>query len=148
MKNIIYILFTLFSVNVFGQQALYNKVNEVLVNKGFNSTSLDNKLTAISYYNGSVNLAKELDKTMSVYQYAKLKGGKKGIVVVMIVDNIDQQIQLEKLGYTHSIKIVKSELGDVIPDVTTVVYNSDGQVVLKDKKEGEVYTSVQQLITR
>jgi hypothetical protein len=90
----------------------------------------------------------ELEKTAKVYANAKLKGGKKGLVCVVIAENIDQVIALKKtLKYCYVINKTEVEKID-LNERSTMIIDSEGNISKNQIQSNAIYSTVQSLITR
>src|ERR1043166_5309067 len=87
MKKIILIMLMFTFVNVFSQSQLYMKVKERLQQE-HPELKFENKILVINVWSpASVESREknnELNKAYTTYEYAKLKGGTKGMVGVVI----------------------------------------------------------------
>lgn len=143
----------LFTTGYIGaQQEVYNKVSLLLKNSSPNLI-LENKLLVINFVSNTENsnkgVAIDIEKTANVYEHAKLKGGKKGVVCVSIVANVSEEITLNKEGYQKTMKLLKAELGDIdVAGIENITFNSNGEVVYKNITALKIYESVQKLIIR
>lgn len=133
------------------QQDLYKQV-AMQLKKNSPSLILENKVLVINFINTDITnktIATDLEKTANVYEYAKLKGGRKGVVCVSIVPSALVEITLNKEGYKKTIKLLKSEIGNTdVAGIENIVFNSAGEVVYKNIEASKIYESVQNLITR
>ncbi len=104
----------------------------------------------------SRNLNQEFDKAFFAYSGAKLKGGSKGIIVVVYCidkDEVQINIALKKDGLTKVIstnstnKTLFSELKNKMVGYN-IVFDKDGKVIYENLKAGTVFDSIHSLITR
>lgn len=149
MKKILTLLILFCISKQYSQSEISKQVKEALNNK-YADLVLENKLILINHAASITDVSQqkvntEFEKTANVYQNAKLKGGSKGLVCVMIVDNTEQEIAFKK-----SIKncyFVRS--GEInIPVTKTVIIDSEGTVVNGSVEASKIYSSVHSLITR
>jgi len=140
------------------QTNLYGKLNSFLNSQ--TKEVVSNRLIALSVWSASNQSSRsinaEYDKVYKVYEYARLKGGNKGIIVLNInldSDAVISDITLEKDGIKKSIKISKEnlEIINLLRDkgpVYNVVFDENGNIVYENLTEGTVFSSIQKLITR
>ncbi len=149
MKKIAVILFILLGLRAFSQQGIYQQVMSKLSEQTGVTVQTNQKILALCAYNGNDELVKEIEKTFTVYEHSKLKGGSKGFLAVMVVENAEQKIKLEKLGYKKTIKLLRSDLENFNSEkFDNLFFDSSGSLIMRDKKESEFFKSVQGLITR
>ncbi|MDX2171470.1 MAG: hypothetical protein SFY56_00010 [Bacteroidota bacterium] len=151
MKKIITLLFLTFIVKVNAQTDLYFKLKSQLKIE-HPEINLENKLIAISVWSPdnseSREANKEFNKVYKTYEFAKLKGGFKGIVCLAI----------NKTGENASIILNKDGVNKVInltgidvksnSSLTNVVFDSQGNEVLKNISHEQIFESIHNLITR
>lgn len=149
MKKIITLLFLFCFSKQYAQSEISKQVKEAL-NQKYADLVLDNKLLVVNHASSLTDATQqkvnsELEKTENVYQNAKLKGGKKGVVCVMIVDNTDQEIAFKKsVKNCYLIKV-----NDIaLTPSKTIIIDSEGTVVFENVDASKIYNSVQSLITR
>lgn len=142
-----------FLVNICAaQQTVYQKVSEAIA-KSNPEIGLEDKIVLINLDRSPVQLNNklytELEKTATVYGTAKLKGGKKGVVCVTIVNDAEEEVALNKEGYKSLVKIKLSEVEGLGGDnLRNIAYGSDGEVIFKNIEVKDVFESVHKLITR
>ncbi len=140
------------------QVSLYNKLNSFVSNQ--TKEVVNNRLIAINIWsvNNKVSRAinDEFDEAYKTYEFAKLKGGKNGIIVLNInldSDPVNTDITLEKDGITKAIKI-PSDNSDIInllkekPAGYNIVFDESGNVVYENLAQGSIFSAIQKLITR
>jgi hypothetical protein len=151
MKKLITLLFFTFIVKVNAQTDLYFKLKSQLKSE-HPEISLENKLIAVSFWspdNSETREAnKEFNKAYKMYEFAKLKGGFKGIVCLAV----------NKTGENASIILNKDGVNKVITlngidiksysNLTNVVFDSQGNEVLKNIAHEQIFESIHNLITR
>ena len=144
------------------QSNLYNKLNSYLSTQTKEKTQ--NRLIAINVWSvndkNSRDLNIEFEKAYKTYDYAKLKGGNGGIIVLNI--NIDNKninsssnaaIILKKDGITKTISIPNDNL-DILKEIAdknsgyNIVFDENGKVVYENLVVGTVFDSIHKLITR
>ena len=110
MKALYISIFVLGAFFSNAQTTLYGKLNAFVSNQ--TKEVVTNRLIAINIWsvNNKVSRAinDEFDEAYKTYEFAKLKGGKNGIIVLNInldSDPVNTDITLEKDGITKAIKI-------------------------------------------
>jgi len=150
-KNLLLLL--IFVAGYLGaQQDIYKTVSEAL-KKNTPKVVLENKILVINFSSNPTEINKvvaaDLEKTANVFQAAKLKDGRKGVICVSIVPNALVEIMLDKEGYKKTMKLLASDLGDInVSNIENIIFNANGDVLYKNIEETKIYTSVQKLITR
>ena len=90
------------------------------------------------------------------FEYAKLKGGNKGIIVLNVnLDNdvVNADITLQKDGITKLLKVSNTNT-DIINAFKgkgpgyNIVFDNAGNLVYENLQKGAVFTNIQKLITR
>jgi hypothetical protein len=118
--------------------------------------STENKLIAFNIWSladpESREVNKSFEKVYHTYQYAKLKGGRQGIVVVVISkDNLSGTavITLHKDGVDKSVSVKAEDLPEISDGAATnMVFDSNGNEVYRNLPAAQVFSEIQQLITR
>jgi hypothetical protein len=91
---------------------------------------------------------KSLDKTIDVFEHARLKGGKNGMIGVSVCsNNLSAVIGLHADGVVHLIPVAASDLNLALP-FRSAVFDSDGKLVRQDLVAADWYPYILQLITR
>lgn len=140
------------------QSDLYSKLNSFVSNQ--TKEKVENRLIAVNIWSvndkSSRDLNIEFEEAYKTFEYAKLKGGNKGIIVLNVnldSDPINADITLQKDGVTKLIK-VSSDNTEIINSLKgknagyNVVFDNKGNLVYENLKQGTVFTNVQKLITR
>ncbi|MGZ3931329.1 MAG: hypothetical protein ACXVPQ_05940 [Bacteroidia bacterium] len=121
---------------------------------------LDGKLIALSVWSAENSASRmlntEFDKAAKVYEYAKLKGGHNGLTSVTFSADRDKvlvSVTLKKDGISKLVSFTSDdkELAKLLEDKQpgyNIIFDKDGKVVYENLKEGTVFSSVNQLITR
>lgn len=158
MKTLYIFIFVLGSLLSNAQTSLYSKLNAFIDNQ--TKEVVSKRLIAINIW--SVNnkssrlINDEFDEVYKSFEYAKLKGGNKGIIVLNInleSDPVNTDITLEKDGITKAIK-VSSDNSDIInllkekPAGYNIVFDENGNVVYENLSQGTVFSAIQKLIIR
>lgn len=135
------------------QTDFYSRV-KTLIKQTHPELTLDNKLLAINVWQMNDETSREcnknFEKVYNVYRVARLKGGLKGVVVVVIsLDNLSpaSTIAMNKDGVVNTLAFKAEDIGSGL-DFKNVVFDSSGNEVYKDLRPSVVFSSIQQLITR
>lgn len=156
MKKLALIMFAIvFASSVNAQSDLYFKIGTFL-QKAYPEIITSNKLIAINIWNvdnlESRESNKSFEKAYKIYEYAKLKGGSRGFISILInKDNLSNiaSIAILKDGIKKSLSLKIDELEALKnADFLNIVFDSDGKVVYKNLPSSKVFESVNQLITR
>lgn len=158
MRTLYIIALTISGLFVQAQTDLFFKLNSFLSNQ--TKEKVENRLIALNIWSTTDKTSRtindEFDEAYKVYEYAKLKGGKNGIIVLNINlenDVVNADITLEKDGITKVIK-VPSDNTEIINALKgkspgyNIVYDEKGTVVYENLKEGTIFSAIQKLITR
>jgi len=153
MKRIGLLAVFLFVVNGLAAQApLYAE----LVNR-LNATGVvyKDKLIAVHYWSCSDVTSRsanaEFEKVAKIYQVARLKGGRLGLLVVLVNLNdpvAEADIALGKDGVVKALSLRASEVGTAQPAGTNFIFDSSGQQVGTNIPAEQLFNSINQLITR
>ncbi|MFN7910215.1 MAG: hypothetical protein ACK5QC_00225 [Bacteroidota bacterium] len=150
MKKQILMLLVLLSFSGKSQLTLYKQIKDAISIEN-PKISFDDKLVAINIWQAndieSRNANKEFDKVYKTYEFAKLKGGLKGVVVANV--NLTDQtasILLKKDGIEKLITI--SINTNELQGKKNIVFNSNGDKVLENIPSADVFKSFINLITR
>lgn len=137
------------------QAPSYNQLVSIVQAK-LPSLDVYNKIVAINVWSAS-NAAsretnKEFDKAYKLWEFAKLKNGSKGAVVISC--NIDDvttgNISITKDGITKLISLNKADY-DFLNNLsagTNCVYDNTGTKVYENLSADKIFNSFNQLITR
>ena len=114
---------------------------------------VQNKILVINFNNLDQGKDKggyaSLEKTGNVYQVAKLKGGRSGVICVTVVKNAQAEVVLNKKGYDHILVINSEQLGALeTTGIDNITFNDKGEVVYKNLESTKIYEAINQLITR
>ena len=152
MKKLLF-LSLLFAGNILSaQQNLFEKIKIELKNQ-YPEINVENKIIIINTW--SVNDAKsrevnaEINKSVNTFEFAKLKGGSKGVIAVVV--NTDNDHNMEEITLKKD-KIVKPFAltldNSLLVTVSNIVYDSQGKEIYKDLQPAQLFSSIQNLITR
>lgn len=158
MKGLYISIFVLGTLICSAQTNLYNKLNSFLTNQTKEVAA--NRLIAVHVWSAndknSRDINTEFEKAYNVFEYAKLKGGNKGIIVLNVnldKDAVNANIIAKKDGVTKTITI-PGDNSDILkalkdkPAGYNIVFDSNGNMVYENLATGNIYNSIQQLITR
>lgn len=158
MKGLYISIFVLAAYIGHAQTNLYAKLNSFLTNQ--TKEVVANRLIAVNVWsvndNNSRNLNIEFEKAYKVFEYAKLKGGNSGIIVLnFCLDNdaVTSDIVGKKDGITKMISLSNGG-ADILKDLKmkpagyNIIFDANGNKVYEGLALGTVYSSIQQLITR
>ncbi len=140
-------------INFFNaQQEIYQKVCQFLKDNN-PDLIVESKLVIINFDNSASQINKtlysELEKMANIYEAAKLKGGRKGVICVSIIPNSQREIELNKEGYKKIVKIKESDIEFAKDEsLSNIAFSSNGEVVFKNADKKEIYELVHKLITR
>lgn len=152
MKKTLIITLSLIVSLCSAQQEVYQKVN-AFVKQSNPELITSNKLMVINFSNDKSNetnaVFDDLEKTARVYGNAKLKGGKNGVLCVLVANDSEEEIALNKKGYKNLHVINKSVLGNIdVANIGNITFDSNGKIVFKNLETTKVYEAINQLITR
>jgi hypothetical protein len=158
LKKIFLFLFASIAFCATAQTASFADVR-TLIQSQADGIDLNNRLVALQVW--SVNSPesreqnKAFDKTFTTFEWAKLKGGKHGIVciTVCIDPSSSATIAFTKDGITKLKTISKQDVAYLtslqsLNASYNVVFDANGQKVYESLPSGKIYSSIQQLITR
>jgi hypothetical protein len=119
-----------------------------------------NRLIAVSVWTpsdkNSRDVNSQLNEACYVFQNAKLKGGNKGIIGLIICNDADEvsaNIILKKDNISNLIVVNASQLSSFPelskkPSSYNAVYNMNGEKVYENLQSNTVFDSIRNLITR
>jgi hypothetical protein len=153
MKKTILLLSMLLSAYLSKAQTNVSEQVYSYVLKHSADVDLQNKVMLINIWStqnmDSRECNKAADKTMKTYQYAKLKGGARGMVVFDIcIDNVGNSIQLtrQKDGIKFMIEIPYDKTSSFKEGNYT--FDSNGKLITQNTQSAQIFESIHQLITR
>ena len=155
MKKLLFTLsFAAIGLLSSAQVSLYQNAKKLL-SETHPEISTENRLIAINVWSETNTESREankgFEKTYSVYERARLKGGSKGIIVIAV--NKDELtptavITFTKDGISKLISVKLSDLEGIDANTTNVVFDSNGNEVYKNLSAPNIYSSINHLITR
>lgn len=136
------------------QSNLYQNIKKIITESdpGIN---MENRLIAFNVW--SINDAesreanKAFEKAYTVYEYALLKGGRKGIIVIAVnKENLSSEavIMLTKDGIKKMIPVKLSDLEGLESSNSNSVFDSNGNEIYKNLSALVIFSSINHLITR
>lgn len=158
IQKTITLLFFLAVTGFNAQNDLYSKLNSFVANQ--TKEVLENRLIAVNIWSvndkNSRELNIEFEEAYKTFEYAKLKGGNRGIIVLNVnldSDPVNADITLQKDGVTKLIKVpsVNTEIINSLKGKNAgynIVFDNKGNLVYENLLQGTVFTNIQKLITR
>lgn len=156
MKKNIFTGFIILNTFLLSAQSNLNFEVKNLIYSQYPNINTENTLIAINFWSvtdsKSRDLNKAFEKVANTYQFAHLKGGLKGIVVLLINnENLSStaNITLSKDGIKKSINIKSSDLKQDISELPlNIIFDSEGKIIYKNLNASDVFEKINQLITR
>ena len=156
MKKNIFTGFIILYTCLLSAQSNLNFEVKNLIYSQYPNTNIENTLLAINFWSVSDSKSRDLNKAFekvaNTYEFAHLKGGLKGIVVLLInKDNLSSiaNISLSKDGIKKSINLKLSELKQHNSDLpTNIIFDSNGKIIYNNLEAINVFEKINQLITR
>ena len=156
MKKNIFTGFIILNTFLLSAQSNLNFEVKNLIYSNYPNTNIENTLLAINFWSVSDSKSRDLNKAFekvaNTYEFAHLKGGLKGIVVLLInKDNLSSlaNISLSKDGIKKSINLKLSDLKQHNSDLpSNIIFDSNGKVIYDNLEAINVYEKINQLITR
>jgi hypothetical protein len=153
MKKIIFLLALVCGIEtITAQTNSVEKIYSYLLNHS-SGIDLQNKLVMVNIWSStslnSRECNKAMDKTMQTYQYAKLKGGAKGMVAFDIcIDNTSNAIQIirTKDGIKHMLELPNDK--NFSFNEGNFTFDANGKLIAQNTPSTKIYETVHQLITR
>ena len=156
MKKNIFTGFIILYTCLLSAQSNLNFEVKNLIYSQYPNTNIENTLLAINFWSVSDSKSRDLNKAFekvaNTYEFAHLKGGLKGIVVLLInKDNLSSlaNISLSKDGIKKSISIKSSDLKQHNSDLpSNIIFDSNGKIIYNNLEAINVFEKINQLITR
>ena len=156
MKKNIFTGFIILNTFLLSAQSNLNFEVKNLIYSQYPNTNIENTLLAINFWSVSDSKSRDLNKAFekvaNTYEFAHLKGGLKGIVVLLInKDNLSSlaNISLSKDGIKKSINLKLSDLKQHNSDLpSNIIFDSNGKIIYNNLEAINVYEKINQLITR
>ena len=156
MKKNIFTGFIILNTFLLSAQSNLNFDVKNLIYSNYPNTNIENTLLAINFWSVSDSKSRDLNKAFekvaNTYEFAHLKGGLKGIVVLLInKDNLSSlaNISLSKDGIKKSINLKLSDLKQHNSDLpSNIIFDSNGKIIYDNLEAINVFEKINQLITR
>ena len=151
MRQITFIvLFTAFSAFLNAQSDAFLKLKNS-IKESHPEINLENKLIAVNVWSANDQESREANKQFnrvySIYEFAKLKGGLKGLVCITVNKDGDAtSIILNKDGATKLIQVNAVEISSNTN--SNFVFDDKGNEVYKNISSDKIFESINKLITR
>ena len=156
MKKNIFTGFIILNTFLLSAQSNLNFEVKNLIYSNYPNTNIENTLLAINFWSVSDSKSRDLNKAFekvaNTYEFAHLKGGLKGIVVLLVnKDNLSSlaNISLSKDGIKKSINLKSSDLKQHNSDLpSNIIFDSNGKIIYDNLEAINVFEKINQLITR
>lgn len=156
MKKNIFTGFIILYTCLLSAQSNLNFEVKNLIYSQYPNTNIENTLLAINFWSVSDSKSRDLNKAFekvaNTYEFAHLKGGLKGIVVLLInKDNLSSiaNISLSKDGIKKSINLKLSDLKQHNSDLpSNIIFDSNGKIIYNNLEAINVFEKINQLISR
>ena len=156
MKKNIFTGFIILNTFLLSAQSNLNFEVKNLIYSNYPNTNIENTLLAINFWSVSDSKSRDLNKAFekvaNTYEFAHLKGGFKGIVVLLVnKDNLSSlaNISLSKDGIKKSINLKLSDLKQHNSDLpSNIIFDSNGKIIYDNLEAINVFEKINQLITR
>ena len=156
MKKNIFTGFIILNTFLLSAQSNLNFEVKNLIYSQYPNTNIENTLLAINFWSVSDSKSRDLNKAFekvaNTYEFAHLKGGLKGIVVLLInKDNLSSiaNISLSKDGIKKSINLKLSDLKQHNSDLpSNIIFDSNGKIIYNNLEAINVFEKINQLISR
>lgn len=155
MKKIFLIqVFFLFCMIVKAQTVSYQKLKDLL-QLYHPEINTENKLIAYTLWlpedKESRELLKQFEKVYGFYEFAKLKGGSKGLIVLAFDQSNSEsntRISFHKDGILKTIPFNSDLLDANVSALKNAVFDANGNMILKNLDKAQVIESIHQRISR
>ena len=156
MKKNIFTGFIILNTFLLSAQSNLNFEVKNLIYSNYPNTNIENTLLAINFWSVSDSRSRDLNKAFekvaNTYEFAHLKGGLKGIVVLLVnKDNLSSlaNISLSKDGIKKSINLKLADLKQHNSDLpSNIIFDSNGKIIYDNLEAINVFEKINQLITR
>jgi len=156
-KIILNLVFGLFLISFASkaQNPSYMQLVSIVQSK-LPSLDVNNKIIVINVWSAANNVSretnKEFDKAYKLWEFAKLKNGNKGVVVIScnVDDATTANIATTKDGISKLINVNKADY-DFLKNVsvgTSIVFDNTATKVYEDLSADKIFNSFNKLITR
>ena len=156
MKKNIFTGFIILYTCLLSAQSNLNFEVKNLIYSQYPNTNIENTLLAINFWSVSDSKSRDLNKAFekvaNTYEFAHLKGGLKGIVVLLVnKDNLSSlaNISLSKDGIKKAINLKLSDLKQHNSDLpSNIIFDSNGKIIYNNLEAINVFEKINQLISR
>ena len=156
MKKNIFTGFIILNTFLLSAQSNLNFEVKNLIYSQYPNTNIENTLLAINFWSVSDSKSRDLNKAFekvaNTYEFAHLKGGLKGIVVLLVnKDNLSSlaNISLSKDGIKKAINLKLSDLKQHNSDLpSNIIFDSNGKIIYNNLEAINVFEKINQLISR
>lgn len=152
MKKInLILLFVAFNYFLNAQSDLFLQIKKI-VKENYPEINLENKLISVNFWSvsdlESRESNKEFNKAYSTYEYAKLKGGLKGLVCVSVNNESEAALTImNKDGASKLISLSNTKITNP-NNASNIVFDSNGNKVYENISSAKIVESFNKLITR
>lgn len=147
MKKL-FIYLILLSCGPFAAQNDYSSIKRALQEQ-HPSLNLADKIIVVNTWSAGDNESREfnkaLNKTVNVYEFAKLKGGVKGVIGVTVYKGSDSGSAI-LLNSDQAGKLI--QVNSVSLSEKNTVFDSNGQVLYNSLPANKLFESIHKLVTR
>jgi hypothetical protein len=151
MKRILILFSILVSQGFYSQTDLFKSLKERIMVE-HPEIKQENKLIVVNVWSAgnaaSREASRQLDKASVAYEWAKLKGGPKGMTGIVICADDDETMEkvvMDKDKLKKAISIKKDGLD--LKGISNIIFDHDGNVLAKNVN-GDIFEEVHKLITR
>lgn len=152
MKSITIAILLFLAGNIFSQEDLFKKIKKQL-KEDHPEMNIENKLIVVNVW--SVNDPKsreanvQINKAYTSYEFARLKGGSKGMVGVLFCEDSDVSTATIILHKDKVLKpiVINNDKYFNLQGISNIIFDSNGSVVKKNTTS-DIFEEIHQLITR
>lgn len=133
------------------QSGLFEKVKQAM-KETHPEINIESRLIAVNIWSSdnaeSRDANKEFSRVYKIYEFAKLKGGLKGLICVSINNEGESaSVLINKDGATKLIQLNSINVS-ALTGTNNSVFDQDGKEVYKNITSGKIFESINKLITR
>jgi hypothetical protein len=155
MKRIFILLIVICAAyNGKAQSVLFEKVKQEIAAK-YPGLNTDHKLIAVNFWSMDDPESRErnriFNRNFNIYKFAKLKGGRYGMITVAVCideDGAEPRIAISRDGAKDLLILDGPEGGPEILRFKNIIFDAEGNVVYKDLAADDISASINKLITR
>jgi len=150
------LLLALFFSCYFGwsQSPVYTAVLNA-VHERYPEIQTEQRLIAVNFWSSSDQESREVNKALNknynIYKFARLKGGRHGLIAVAVnfsTDPGEAVITVRKDGAKDILTLTGPDLALDSAPFKNAVFDSEGKQVYTNLASGEVFNKINQLLTR